>query len=100
MSGRTTVFYGGVVSPQSLTAYAALPRCLLAVGASGNIEWVVDEVAAHELQGILALKGCIDADIVELKEGEFLMPGFVDTHTVSLQITDMHKANSSRSLPL
>jgi guanine deaminase len=94
MSGTITVFYGGVVNPESLTAYAALPRCLLAVGASGNIEWVVEEVAAHELQDTLALKGCIDADIIELKDGEFLMPGFVDTHTVSLGIIHGHTGNS------
>ena len=29
----------------------------------------------------------MDADLVELKRGEFIMPGFVDTHTVrSLRI--------------
>ncbi|KAH6894984.1 guanine deaminase [Coprinopsis sp. MPI-PUGE-AT-0042] len=89
MSGATTVFYGAIVSPQSLTDYAALPRCLLAVGASGNIEWVVDEVAPHELQDTLAQKGCLDTDIVELKEGEFLLPGFVDTHTHAPQVANI-----------
>lgn len=85
MSGTTTVFYGGVINPQSLTEYAALPRCLLAVGASGNIEWLVEDVPAHELESVLAQKGysTVDIDLVELKKGEFLMPGFVDTHTVS-----------------
>jgi hypothetical protein len=79
----TTLFYGPVISPVSLTTYKALPRCLLAVGTSGNIEWIVDEVPGHVLQETLAAKSCVDADIIELRAGEFLLPGFIDTHTVS-----------------
>lgn len=89
MSGSTTVFYGAAVNPQTLTDYATLPRCLLAVGPSGNIDWIVDDVAPHELQDTLSQKGCLDVDIVELKEGEFLLPGFVDTHTHAPQAANI-----------
>lgn len=77
-----TIFYGAVINPVSLSEYTALPHCLIAVGESGNIDWIVDNVAAHELQDALALKGLVDAPVVALKDGEFIMPGFIDTHTV------------------
>lgn len=86
---QATVFYGPVINPISLTTYSAYPRCLLAVNKSGNIDWVVDDVEPSVLQEVLASKGYIDAAqvLVELKEGEFLMPGFIDTHTVCANIS-------------
>lgn len=82
----STIFYGALITPTSLTAYRALPRALLAVSReTGNIEWVEDDVPAGELQDVLARHGLVSegVDIVELKLGEFLMPGFIDTHIVS-----------------
>lgn len=79
-----TIYYGAVVNPRSLKAYDLWPRCLLAVNAQGIIDWVVEDVIPHELQDILASKGyTIETDFVALKDSEFLIPGFVDTHTVS-----------------
>lgn len=82
MSGSITIFYGAVINPTSLTAYSAFPRSLIAVGPTGNIEWITEEVLPHQLQDELAQRGCLSEDLVELKDGEFLIPGFVDTHTV------------------
>ena len=79
----STIFYGAVINPESLTSYKALPRCLLAVGTSGIIDWLVEDVPEHALQETLASKGCIDVVVTEIRSGEFLIPGFVDTHTVS-----------------
>ena len=82
----STIFYGALVTPVSLTAYRALPRALLAVSReTGDIDWVEDDVPAGELQEVLAKHGVVSegAEIVELKTGEFLMPGFIDTHIVS-----------------
>ena len=48
-----------------------------------------DDVPSGALQDVLAKHGLVDdpnVDFVELKLGEFLMPGFVDTHTVSLMV--------------
>lgn len=83
MSGNITLFYGAVINPQTETSYDVLPRCLLAVGNTGNIDWMVEDVAPHDLQQVLAQHGCSDEYLVELKDGEFLLPGFIDTHTVS-----------------
>lgn len=82
MSGSIIIFYGAVINPTSLTAYSTFPRSLIAVGPTGNIEWITEEVLPHQLQDELARRGCLSEDLVELKDGDFLIPGFIDTHTV------------------
>ncbi|KAG1754407.1 hypothetical protein EDB19DRAFT_1823727 [Suillus lakei] len=79
-----TVYYGPVINPQSVTDYLALPRCLICVSSQGDIEWIVENVESTKLNDVLAQHDCAPSDItlVCLKEGEFLMPGLVDTHTV------------------
>ena len=95
-----TVFYGAVINPQSLRSYQALPRCLLAVSASGVIEWIVDDVEESMIQQALAHKGCIDSEVVPLKYGEFIMPGFVDTHTVCAALCiPVYSSNPDNTLP-
>lgn len=84
MALSTMIFYGAVVTPENLDSYKALPRCLLAVGPTGNVEWIVEDVESSLLQEALAQKGHVDTDVVVLQRGEFIMPGFIDTHTVSL----------------
>ena len=43
---------------------------------------MVDNVENHELQDVLAAKGLVDCHVVEIPDGTFVMPGFIDTHTV------------------
>lgn len=83
MSSSPTIYYGPVINPETLTSYKALPNCLFSVGVSGNIDWIVEDVAEHALQDTLAQKGCIDLNVTTLRTGEFFVPGFIDTHTVS-----------------
>ena len=91
------IFYGALVSSTSLTAYTAAPHALISVSDStGVIEWVEEDVPVHALQDTLAKYGAIDAEVVELKRGEFLMPGLIDTHTVSDACAD----NCGRSTAL
>lgn len=78
-----TVFYGAVVNPRTLTSYDALPNCLLAVSPAGNIIWVIEDVTDSMVQEMMSQKGCLEAELITLKHGEFIIPGFVDTHTVS-----------------
>ncbi|KAG6820865.1 hypothetical protein H0H93_010692 [Arthromyces matolae] len=84
-----SIFYGAVITPDTLNSYSALPNCLLSVGPDGNIEWIEEDVAAHALQDNLAQKGLVDVDIVVLQPGEFLMPGFIDTHTHAPQLPNL-----------
>lgn len=91
---RTKIFHGAVINPQTLSSYQALPKCLICVAPSGDIAWVVDNVPDSMVQEVMAQKGCLDEDVdfVTLRRGEFLVPGFVDTHTVCtalLQFMDM-----------
>lgn len=82
MSYSPTIYYGPVINPETLNSYKALPSCLFSVGPSGNIDWIVEDVAEHMLQDTLAQKGCIDVNVTTLRTGEFFVPGFIDTHTV------------------
>lgn len=82
----SAIFYGALITPTTLTEYRALPRALLSVSrTTGDIEWIEDDVAAGEVQDVIARRGAASesVDIVRLKLGEFLIPGFVDTHIVS-----------------
>ncbi|KAF9819778.1 hypothetical protein IEO21_01869 [Rhodonia placenta] len=87
----STIFYGAVVSPTSLTTYLAAPHALLSVSrVTGDIEWLEEDVSASALQDVLAKHGQTGAvDLVELKTGEFLMPGFVDTHAHAPQVPNV-----------
>ena len=80
--GTRNIFYGPVINPVSLTSFNTLPHCLLSVDPSGKIEWMIDNVDKRQLQKTLASKALGDVNIVYLKDGEFLMPGFIDTHAV------------------
>lgn len=80
---RAAIFYGPVINPVSLTCFDTLPHCLLSIDSFGKIEWMIDNVYEQHLQETLASKAISHVKIVFLKDGEFLMPGFIDTHTVT-----------------
>ncbi|KAH9857128.1 guanine deaminase [Lenzites betulinus] len=88
----TTVFYGALITPVSLREYRALPHALLAVSHdTGDIAWIEDEVHPSGLQDVLARHGlgADDVDLIELKLGEFLLPGFIDTHIHAPQVPNI-----------
>ena len=76
------VFYGPVINPDNLTFHFTLPHCLLSVDASGEIDWMMEDVDEDELEKTLESKKVHKDHLVRLNDGEFLMPGFIDTHTV------------------
>ncbi|KAF4614659.1 hypothetical protein D9613_002628 [Agrocybe pediades] len=88
-TANSSIFYGAVINPTSLTTYSASPRCLLAIDATGNIDWLEEDVEPHALQDTLASRGYIDAQVIPLKDGEFIIPGFIDTHTHAPQVPNM-----------
>ena len=77
-----TIFYGPVINPESLSCFHCLPKCLLAVGASGDIVWFKKDVPESALIDVLAQHESGKITLHTLEHGEFLLPGFVDTHTV------------------
>lgn len=83
-SETRTIFYGPLVNPESLSSFQALPKCLIALAASGQIDWIEEDVHESALLNVLAQHGSLDVPLVNLRHGEFILPGFVDTHTVRL----------------
>lgn len=82
MTSRETVFYGAIINPVDLDSFQALPNGALAISSAGEIAWLEENVESSGLQDVLAKHGWQDAEVTELASGEFLIPGFVDTHTV------------------
>jgi guanine deaminase len=83
MPEPTKVFYGGVISPLNTRSLSVLPHCLLCVDSAGNIARIIDNVDPHHVQQCLAMHGLVDAEFIALQDGEFIIPGFIDTHSVS-----------------
>lgn len=81
----------------SLRHIQALPRALIGVSGDGIIEWVLDDVDGASIQDAMLSKGwqIEDVDFIELGFGQWIMPGFVDTHTVRLSPSvRRHQLNS------
>jgi guanine deaminase len=79
-----TAYYGPVINPLSLTDYLSLPQCLILVSSEGNIEEIYEDVQNSQVQELLVKHDYTGPGVsfTQLKDGKFLMPGFIDTHTV------------------
>ncbi|KIO27815.1 hypothetical protein M407DRAFT_243264 [Tulasnella calospora MUT 4182] len=93
MAQRPTrrVFYGSLVHATSLRHIQACPRALIGVSDDGVIDWVLDDVDSASIQDAMISKGwqIEDVDFIELGFGQWIMPGFVDTHTHAPQYPNM-----------
>ncbi|KAF7294810.1 hypothetical protein MIND_01018700 [Mycena indigotica] len=87
------VYYGAVVNPVDLRTAQTLSRCLLAVAETGLIDWIEDDVQDSMVQQVMAKHGYIDIEVVPLRLGEFLVPGFIDTHTHAPQVPNMGRVS-------
>ncbi|KAJ7775024.1 hypothetical protein B0H16DRAFT_83154 [Mycena metata] len=85
----SVVYYGSVINPVTLMSFKAHTSCLIAVGPTGNIEWMVEDVPDSMVQETMAAHGYIDVDVVPLRSGEFIMPGLCDTHTHASQVPNL-----------
>jgi guanine deaminase len=75
-----TAYFGPVINPQSLTDYLALPQCLILVSAEGDIDQIYEDLQPPQVQEIVTNHPGIN--FIQLQEGQFLMPGLIDTHAV------------------
>ncbi|GAA5855409.1 hypothetical protein JCM8547_007815 [Rhodosporidiobolus lusitaniae] len=82
-------FYGTAVHSRSLTDIEYLQDALLGVDESGVIAFVEKEVPAEEVDGQLQQRGWEGVEVVRLRKGEFLIPGFIDTHTHAPQYLNL-----------
>ncbi|EJD53527.1 guanine deaminase [Auricularia subglabra TFB-10046 SS5] len=87
-----TIFFGPLLDTINHRTIRVLPRALLAV-AGGRIAWLIDHIPQPEspdaIRKAAASKGWRHATLHALKDGEFLIPGFIDTHTHASQFPNM-----------
>ncbi|GAA5969899.1 hypothetical protein JCM11641_008078 [Rhodosporidiobolus odoratus] len=85
------VFYGTCIHSRSLTDLDYLSNALLGVDESGTIAFVEEDIAADQVEARLReLQWPITAvELVRLRKGEFLIPGFIDTHTHAPQYVNL-----------
>lgn len=84
---RAKLFIGSYAHSISLTELDCVERAFIFVSAEGRIEWIEKDAAPERLQELATSRG-LDLDdsaleVIELEDGEFMCPGFIDTHTVS-----------------
>ncbi|GJJ13807.1 hypothetical protein Clacol_008064 [Clathrus columnatus] len=84
------VIYGSLITPQDPYVASYLPQALLYIE-NGIIQWMEEQVEPHELSSVMSAHGLEeeDIDIIRLQRGQFLMPGFIDTHTHAPQFPNL-----------
>ena len=78
----STIYYTALTHSLSLTELEHLPRALLSVNEAGIIEWIERDVTPEAVDEVLKDHNTRDAKVVRIDEGG-LVPGLIDTHTVS-----------------
>ena len=82
LTNSPLIFYGALVTTQSPFLIKYLPRALMFIQ-NGIIQWIEEDVG-HDapLEAVLKTRRLEGSKVIKLRRGEFLVPGFVDTHTV------------------
>jgi guanine deaminase len=81
-----THYYGAVINPHERNprepiSYSVYPACLIIVSTEGQIVDMITQCDIVDFQE-KEKERCNEAVTVILNSDEFLMPGFIDTHTV------------------
>ncbi|RKP06801.1 guanine deaminase [Thamnocephalis sphaerospora] len=87
------LFYGTVVQPSSLTRLEIARHAIVGVGHDGRVAFVRRNASLLQLEE--TLQHCHTDQVVRLKDSQFLLPGFVDTHIHASQY-----ANAGNGLDL
>lgn len=83
----TRVFYGTVIHSISLTELEILEGALVVISPTGEITSLEKNVAPDALASTLASLSLSSHSVTTLPRGQFLIPGFVDTHNHAPQWT-------------
>ncbi|KAJ5484206.1 guanine deaminase [Penicillium diatomitis] len=88
-SGLPLAFYGTAVHSRTLTELEFLENCLIVVDQAGKIQALQQNVDASQINTILADQGYAPEvfPVKHMRRGQFLCPGFVDTHNHAPQWT-------------
>jgi cytosine/adenosine deaminase-related metal-dependent hydrolase len=77
------VYYGAVANPVDPAHLDLLTNTVLAIE-HGKVAWIEHDVRGCEsVPNVLVKHSWPGETVTNLGSGEWLMPGFVDTHTVS-----------------
>lgn len=79
-SGKAVAFYGVIAHSTDLDTLAILDNTLVVVNAEGRIAKVESGMAKEKIPDTLSELGLEGIEVIELQRGQFLIPGFVDTH--------------------
>lgn len=79
-SNLSQAFYGTVIYSASLKEIAILENALLVVDDCGTIAALEANVQKEKVSERLEVLNASEFRFTELNEGQFIMPGFVDTH--------------------
>src|SRR3954451_9579526 len=92
------VFYGSFIRSLSLTNLEILQNTLLGVDFFGRIAFIEKNILdGKTLNDIISQWDFPEKEVVRLSKRQFLMPGFVDTHTHAPQYPN---AGTGMDLPL
>jgi hypothetical protein len=82
-----TVYLGSYVHSVSLDQLEHVEHAIICVGETGVIEWI-EHAGAEDLPAVSVRRGLVldDIEVLELGPDEFLSPGFIDTHTVRMDV--------------
>ncbi|OAQ97865.1 hypothetical protein LLEC1_07648 [Akanthomyces lecanii] len=79
-SNLQQAFYGTVIYSENLEKISILENALLVVDGRGSIAAVEADVQKEKVSERLEALNASELSVTELKKGQFIMPGFVDTH--------------------
>lgn len=81
-SGLPIAFHGTIIHSKALDDLEIVENCFLLVGKDGKIQALVADVQPDQINTLLSENGYAPDvfPVKHLKRGEFLCPGFVDTH--------------------
>lgn len=79
-SSKIKAFYGTVIQSKSLSELAIIENALILVDGNGTITTLEAEVPKDKVIQRLESLHTSEYNLTELCRGQFIMPGFVDTH--------------------
>ncbi|KAF8513533.1 hypothetical protein JB92DRAFT_2721118 [Gautieria morchelliformis] len=89
LTASSFIFHGALITPQDPYVIKYLPHALICIE-DGIIQWIEEDIPtdAH-VEAVLSARGLQKLNLVKLQRGEFLLPGFVDTHTHAPQFPNL-----------
>lgn len=85
-TGMSTIYHTALTHSLSLTELEHLPQALLCVNECGIIEWIEKDVDTEKVDEVLKKYGAEGVEVVRIDDGG-LVPGLIDTHTVSCSLS-------------